>query len=71
MESPKGLKSLPAKVRLEWMLLPATNALAYYDTELITSVKGGIVKAPGPNAIKICRATLQITLHIVKLRIKA
>ncbi len=55
MESPKGLKSLPANVRLEWMLLTATNTLAYYDTELITSVKGGIVQAPGPNAINNCR----------------
>ncbi len=36
MESPKGLKSLPANVRLEWMLLTVTNTLAYYDTELIT-----------------------------------
>jgi hypothetical protein len=30
-----------------------TNTLAYYFTELFTSVKSFSVQAPGPNAIKL------------------
>ncbi len=30
-----------------------TNTLAYYGTELIAAVKSFMIKAPGPNVIKL------------------
>ncbi len=48
----KGLLSkyrfltLPTNIRLGWMGLPATTAVYYYGTELITVVKSFMVQAP-------------------------
>jgi hypothetical protein len=43
------LSALPEKSRLGCKWLTVTNVLAYYDTKLITAVKGFIVPALGGN----------------------
>jgi hypothetical protein len=45
--------NLLADSRLGWKWLIVANTLTYSTTELITAVKGFIVKASGANLIKI------------------
>ncbi len=47
MESLKELY-LSENIRLGWNWLRVTNALAYYQTKLIASIKSFIVQAPNP-----------------------
>ncbi len=57
-----GCKTAPLKGRLhtlrtniihDWKGLLGTNALTYYDMELITAVKGFDVEAPDENELKV------------------
>jgi hypothetical protein len=45
-------------IRLGWKELGVTNGLAYYGTDLITSVKSLIVATPVPNVIKLFTAVI-------------
>jgi hypothetical protein len=43
--------AFPANIRLSWKWLTVANSLAYYDTELIKTVKSFIVQAPGVKSL--------------------
>jgi hypothetical protein len=51
--------------------MAVANTPAYYDMTAIMAVKMFYGEGPGPNAIKNCRAFLQITLYFVTIGIKA
>ena len=59
------LLSLPANIKLEWKRLTVTNTLAYYDTELIMTVK--MFTLQGPYSQLIFFVTFEWALYVTVL----